>query len=117
LSNSAHFAPKKRRVVSHVNRDAATAIADIVSRFAGWRYALTMMTAKTARPCSDDDWHTMRHQCHDLRHQLAEAHTDLIASLAEAPANIRGHSRVVDIERALDGIEGMLDGIERSLLH
>lgn len=93
------------------------AIADIVGRFAAWRYALTLMAAKLARPHSGDEWHTMREQCRNIRRQLTEAHTDLLVSLAEAPAAVSGHSRVVDVERALDGIEAMLDGIERSLMH
>jgi hypothetical protein len=116
MSSSGEFAPK-RRVVSHHNRDARAAIADVVSRFAGWRYALTLMAAKIARLQSDDGSHRMRQQCRDIRRQVADARTDLIVRLADEPASVRGHSRVVDIERALDGIEGMLDGIERGLRH
>ena len=49
--------------------------------------------------------------------ELLAARTDLIIELAEAPRVISGHSRVADVEKALDNIEAALKDIERRLSH
>jgi hypothetical protein len=51
-----------------------------------------------------------------MRAEIMDARTTLILELAAAPQSIRSHSRVVDVERALDQIEDGLATIERQLL-
>lgn len=105
----------KRRAVVRDNQDARAAIADVVSRIADWRYTLTLLSAKAGRPHSESERRTMLAQCSEIRGRLVEARTDLLIRLADAPARLSGHSRVVDVERALDGIEATLDGLDRQL--
>lgn len=101
--------PRRRRVMAHDTRDARMAITDVVSRFAAWHDTLTIMAAKNGRRQSDAEQQEMLDQCFEIRRQVAEARTDLIIKLAGAPARVSGHSRVVDVERALDRIEAALD--------
>lgn len=105
----------KRRVVVHDNRDAKLAISDVVSQFERWRYALTLMNAKLDRPHSDAERQMMTEQCALIRGELTEARTELILRLADAPRRVSGHSRVVDVERALDGVDAMLDDLDGRL--
>jgi len=51
-----------------------------------------------------------------MRGEIMDARTTLILELAAAPQSIRSHSRVVDVARALDQLEGGLATIERQLL-
>jgi hypothetical protein len=57
----------------------------------------------------------MLDQCALIRGQLTEARTELILRLADAPQRVSGHSRVVDVERALDGVDAMLDDLDARL--
>jgi hypothetical protein len=106
----------KRRVVQHDSRDARVAVADVVSRFEPWRHGLALMSAKAGRTHEEDERRTMREQCHDIRRQLSEARTELILRLADAPRRVSGHSRVVDVERALDSIDALVDELETRLI-
>jgi hypothetical protein len=47
--------------------------------------------------------------CHEHRQEVGLARTDLILGLANAPQSIAGHSRMVDVERALDCVEDALN--------
>jgi hypothetical protein len=62
---------------------------------------------------SPDDLTDMAKECSLIATAIAEARTDLIIELAEAPAKVTGHSRVVDAERALDNVEAALAETQR----
>lgn len=57
----------------------------------------------------------MADKCGEIERQIAEVRTDIIVVLADTPRDIAGHSRVVDIEKALDNIETKLAGVRRQL--
>src|SRR5687767_570938 len=96
----------RRRAMDYSNRDARRAVADVIDRIAPWRLEIAKMMARaeTGR-LSPDDLTGMVEECSVIATAIAEARTDLIIELAEAPAKVTGHSRVVDAERALDNVE------------
>lgn len=73
------------------------------------------MLSILSRQGTPDKRDAMRAECADLTAEIQEARTDLLLALAEAPQAVAGHSRVVDVERALDGIENNLAEIRRQL--
>ena len=57
----------------------------------------------------------MADRCGEIAREIAEVRTDIIFLLADTPRDIAGHSRVVDIEKALDNIEMKLAGVQKQL--
>jgi hypothetical protein len=45
-----------------------------------------------------------------------QARTDILLALADTPARLAGHSRVVDVERALDSVDTAVRAVELRLL-
>jgi hypothetical protein len=58
------------------------------------------------------DRKAIRQECTSIREGILQARTDLIIGLAESPARMSGHGRVVDVGRALDSLEEILTQIE-----
>ena len=57
----------------------------------------------------------MLERCAAIEGELLMARTDLIEGLADAPQKVAGHSRVVDVERALDNIETAVEALRKRL--
>ena len=57
----------------------------------------------------------MLRRCDEIAREIADVRGDLILDLAEAPQPVAGHSRVVDIEKALDNIETALRDVRARL--
>ena len=53
--------------------------------------------------------------CAAIRSEVLAARTDILLALADAPARIAGHSRVVDVERALDSVDVAVKAVEQRL--
>ena len=91
------------------------AIEPTLTQFNAWRSDLASFAVKAERHFGDRDRQKMLERCGAIEEELRAARTDLIIELAEAPPAIAGHSRVADIEKALDNIETTLREIERRL--
>jgi hypothetical protein len=102
--------PQRPRAVDHVNRDVRLIITDTLSQFDHWRDRAALLQASVERKGADRK--AIRQECTSIREGILQARTDLIIGLAESPARISGHGRVVDVERALDSLEETLTQIE-----
>jgi hypothetical protein len=97
------------------NREVRDALAAIVERFGAWRAEVAMLSARAARgePAHADE---MRLHCDAILVAIRAAHEELVLDFAEAPAAISGHSRVADVEKALDQLEVELNRLKARLL-
>jgi hypothetical protein len=91
------------------------AIEPTLTQFNAWRSDLASFAVRAERHFGDRDRQTMLERCAAIEEELLAARTDLIIELAEAPRAVAGHSRVADVEKALDGIERTLREIEQRL--
>jgi hypothetical protein len=98
-------AKRRRRVTDTSTIEARHAVEGTMDRFAEWRGALAKIGAQAQRRPSSAERAAMIDRCAEIEAELRAARTDLIANLIETPRQVRGHSRVVDVEKALDGIE------------
>lgn len=97
--------PRKRRAMDTSNGDARRAIAETLAQFGAWRVDLATYAALAERRFSAADREKMLARCAAIEAELLAARTELIVGLAEAPQKVAGHSRVADVEKALDNIE------------
>jgi hypothetical protein len=95
----------RRRVVDNSNGQARQAIAATLEQFAAWRRDLAHFDAQVDRHFSAADRERMLARCAQIEGELLAARTDLLAGLMDAPQKVTAHSRVVDVERALDDVE------------
>jgi hypothetical protein len=102
--------PHRPRTVSHVNRDVGLIIQETLGHFDKWRDRVAMLQASVERKGADRK--AIRKECTSIRAGILQARTNLILGLAESPARMSGHGRVVDVERALDSLEESLTQIE-----
>ena len=54
-------------------------------------------------------------RCDEIAREISDVRGDLILDLADAPRPVAGHSRVVDVEKALDNIETSLRDVRARL--
>lgn len=92
------------------------AIEPTLTHFNAWRSDLAKFAVRAERHNGDRDRRAMLERCVAIEAEVLDARTDLIIELAEAPRAIAGHSRVADVEKALDNIEATLKEIERRLV-
>jgi hypothetical protein len=104
----------RRRVFPQDNQQARTAVAGVVSRFGEWRSALSMIAAKVSRPQAENERRAAMSRCAEIRREVGDVRAELTIRLASALPRVRGHSRVVDVVKALDGVEAMLNDLESS---
>jgi hypothetical protein len=93
------------------------ALGPTMAQFNGWRADLASFAVRADRHAADPDRRRMLERCAAIEQELLAARTDLIIELAEAPRAIAGHSRVADVEKALDNIEAALADLRRRLTH
>jgi hypothetical protein len=106
---------KKRRIVDTANRDARLAIAGTVEKFGAWRQELASFAARSARRQTRGERDDILKRCSAIEQEVLGARTDIIVALAEAPRRVAGHSRVVDVERALDNIHSAVNSIRAQI--
>ena len=105
----------RRRRADQSNVRARAAVAATLERFDDWRRHLAIFEVSAERRSSPDERAAMLAHCARIERELASARTDLLLSLADAPRPVAGHSRVVDVEKALDSIELALARVRRKL--
>ena len=91
------------------------AIEPTLTHFNAWRSDLASFAVRAERHYGDRDRQKMLERCAAIEEELRAARTDLIIELAEAPRAVAGHSRVADVEKALDNIEQTLRDLEDRL--
>ena len=107
--------PKNRRKTDTSNAEARRAIEASWSLFTPWRSDIAHFTAHTERGASEEDRAMMLARCAAIEKELLAVRTDLIANLAGSPRKVAGHSRVVDVENALDNIEQAVSRLRQKL--
>lgn len=109
---------KQKRIVDTSNAEARRAVAGVVRRMAPWRLDIAQMNAIVARPMRGAERTRCLSACTEIGKGVADARIMLIESLIDAPRKVLAHSRIADVERALDGVEADLRrlrvGIEQS---
>lgn len=108
-------APRGPRQRDTTNAEARLAVQGAVAQVGQWRNDLARFSARTARPCTPDDRRTILKRCARIEAELADVRAALLRDLEAAPQRVAGHSRVVDIERALDGIAGQTRALRQQL--
>jgi hypothetical protein len=93
------------------------ALEPTLAQFNGWRSDLASFAVRAQRHAGDRDRQKMLERCAAIEDELRTARTDILLELAEAPRTIAGHSRVADVEKALDSIETALRDVRRRLDH
>jgi hypothetical protein len=93
------------------------ALEPTLTLFNAWRSDVASMAVRADRHAGDRDRRAMLERCAAIEDEVLAARTDLILELGEAPQAIAGHSRVADVEKALDNIEMALKDLERRLSH
>lgn len=104
-----------RRKVDTSNADARRAIAETLARFPAWRDDLARFAVVVERRFTQAERETMLARCTDIATQVQNARVALLETLIEAPQLVASHSRVSDVEKALDGVETTLSSIRRKL--
>ena len=90
-------------------------LAETISRFPAWRQRCAFMAAAAERPGANYA-HLVR-DCATIRAEVHAARTEILMALVDTPPRRAGHSRVVDVERALDSVDAAVAEFERRLRH
>jgi hypothetical protein len=106
---------KSKRQTDTSNAEARRAIAASWSRFSPWRSDIAHFNARAERGASARERDEMLARCATIETELLAARTDLIVNLAGSPPRVAGHSRVVDVEKALDNIEQAVSELRQRL--
>lgn len=104
-----------RRKIDRSDQVARATLAEALACFPKWRedVARFAMRAQTMRRPQEREAMLMR--CDEIAEEIAAVRADLILDLSEAPQKVSGHSRVIDIERALDNVEASLRDVQARL--
>jgi hypothetical protein len=97
------------------HRHVTDILAETVARFPAWRQRSAFMAAAAARPTGDTT--RLTRDCAEIHAEVLAARTHILAELADTPPELAGHSRVVDVERALDSVDAAVTEVERRLGH
>jgi len=108
VANGEPDAPTARKVDTSA-REARLAVSEIAARLEPLRARIALINAKAERHFSTTERADLIAECDAIRAASAAARTDLISNLMEAPRKVAGHSRVVDIEKAIDSLEAAID--------
>ena len=118
MDNSADssVAGLRKRAVDHTNRDARVAIGPTIDLCQAWRTEIAQIGAKAGRPFFSDDHYRLLRRCDEIGAQIRGARTSLTIELVEAPIKVRSHTRIVDLEKALDNLEATLETVRGRLV-
>jgi hypothetical protein len=106
----------RRRMTDTSTAEARRVLAGALAQFGDWRSDLANFSARAGRGLTAADRAAMLKRCDAIAAELLDVRTALILDLADAPPKVAGHSRVVDVEKALDGVEAQAAELRRRLL-
>jgi hypothetical protein len=104
------------RSVDRSDQIAREALADALTFFPKWRGDVARFAISADRVRRASEREPMVERCEEIAREIAEVRADLILDLSDAPQRVAGHSRVVDIEKALDNIESALRDVQARLV-
>lgn len=96
-------------------RAATRVLQDVVDKIGPWHSELALMSLRAARRCTDAERAAILTSCARIALEALEARAGIIAGLVDAPPAIRGHSRVVDVERSLDVVDARIADLRSGL--
>lgn len=105
MANEHEAEPKKARKVDTSNRDATRAIAEVMRQLAPLRDRVAVVSARAQRRPTENERADMLAECDEISNAFRACRQDLIVALMDAPTRVRHHSRVQDVERAIDSLE------------
>lgn len=114
VSSGGNEARPKRKVDTS-GREARQAVAQIAARLQPLRDRIALIAAMAPRPLSNSERAGLAAECDAISAAATAARTELISNLMEAPRKVAGHSRVVDIEKAIDSLEVAIDAAATAL--
>lgn len=107
----------RRRSVDNSNAEARRAIAETLAKFADWRDDLARFAVVIERRYSSAERETMLARCQTISTHVQHSRVSLLEALLDAPQRVSGHSRVADVEKALDGVDAHISAIRRKLMN
>jgi len=115
MNEAPQSAEPPQRTVDRSDQIAREALADALTFFPKWRGDVARFAIRADRVRRESEREPMLSRCDEIAQEIAEVRADLILDLSEAPQRVSGHSRVVDIEKALDNIEATLRDVRARL--
>ncbi len=103
-----HEQAPPRRKTDKSNQQVRRALAGSIEQIGRWRMEVAVMQARAGRNLNEAERTALGRACSTIEAGMMEIRMALIVELADAPPRVRGHSRVVDIEKALDNLEAAL---------
>jgi hypothetical protein len=97
--------PRKRRVIDTSAGDARRAVADAVRSLQPLREQVALIAARAERPLAAAERQRLCQQCENVERICQEVRVALRERLMDAPHKVVSHSRVTDVEKALDNLE------------
>lgn len=107
---------QKKRVTDKTNAEARRAVIEIGRRLGPMRERIAMIDAHAQRGVSDPLRGNLIDECLEITESFREARVDLLCNLIDAPARVTSHSRVADLEKAIDNLESAVAGAKAKLL-
>lgn len=105
----------RRQPTNSTARDATQAIEATLRQFGAWRTDLASISVRAERRSSAAESRSMLARCDAIEVEVQNARIGLLKTLIDAPRSVAGHSRVADVEKALDGIDRTVADIRRKL--
>jgi hypothetical protein len=102
----------RRRVMDKSNSQVRLALAQSIAQIGEWRSETALLSAQAARSDGRASERLLA-RVSEIQAGIMAIRMDLLAGLADAPPAIKGHGRVVDVEKALDNLEAMLREVRR----
>jgi hypothetical protein len=100
----------RRRLMDNSNRVVRNVLAGSIETIGAWRNEVALLKARAAR-FDGHETDKLQARCSEIETGIMEIRMSLLAELADAPHKVRGHSRVVDVEKALDNLEAALSEV------
>lgn len=114
-SGPASPSPRTVSVAVADGREARAAISDVVDRLEPLRNRAIFIGAKV-RHATRQERPKLAEECRRIELAIGDARTELIIRLMDAPPSVAGHSRVLDVEKAIDSLERSLEDVRLALM-
>ena len=110
LSDPSVRKSRQRPAATQDKREVQVAVAPIVARISSWQVALTLVKAKSSKGNADPM--QLTGACRAIAQEVASGRRILHRAI---PERLRGHGRVLDVERCLAMVEVQATDVLREL--